>query len=89
LKRPKQNENWTKTKREDYLDIEFIHGDDYQHTPKKKGKFKALRVGIGSNVNRYICEYVTGKKTIKDNTEYPFDIGYVQKKLFKHFFPIT
>ena len=90
LKRPKKKENWTKLKREDYLDIVFTHTDVYRNTPtEKKGKFKALRVGKGPHTNRYICEYVTGRKTITDNTEYPFDIGYVQKKLFTYFFPLT
>ena len=62
---------------------------DYYNTPKKKGKFRVLRLGKGEHVNKYICGFVTGKKTIVDNTEYNFDVGYVQRKLFRHFFPIT
>ena len=89
LKHPKPSENWTKLKRRDYLDTDFMHNDDHQNTPEKKGKFTTRRLGKGPNVNLYICEYVTGRKTQKDNKEYLFDIGYVQRKLFKTFFPIT
>ena len=61
-----------------------MHNDDYRNTAEKKGKFKTLCLGKGPKVNFYICEYVTGRKT-RDKTEYFFDIGYVQKKLFGHF----
>ena len=88
LKRPDENDNWAKLKREDYIEMQFTNTEENGANATPKGKFQVLRVGKGQNVNKYICRRVTGRKS-KAKTEYPFDIGYVQRKLFKHFFPIT
>ena len=89
LKRPKKGSNWSKLRRTDFLEIEFEHCSDYPGTPKKKGNFVVQKVGTGVNINKYVCEYVVKRGRKKDTKKYYFDIGYVQKKLIKFFFPLT
>ena len=93
VKIPPKKENWTKLTREEYCEIEFQHdganSNGPSSTPNPKGKFMATAIGVkGLEVNKYVCKRIL-KGRFQDKTKYLFDIGYVQRKLFKHFFPIT
>ena len=94
LRRPGETEKWAKINRSDYLNHTFVHRKKH-----KKGspdellnevlgkKLNVEALGTGDNINKYMCRLVGGGKTNKK--DYMFDVGYIQRVLFKAFFPLT
>ena len=81
---------WARMTRDDFVSMTFSHaltkdaedcGCD-QHEP---GEYIIKSMGRDEHVNKYICNYVSRRKTT--GIERTFDMGYVQRILLKDVFP--
>ena len=83
LSRPRAKAAWAQIKRTEYVGMDSFKHDQKRGLPNKFGEYTPVGVGTGKNINKYIC-----KSTRKgDDTNYLFDMGYVQLKLLLKSFP--
>ena len=83
IRLPRGKPKWARIRRKDLINMEFDHIDPtYPNTPTQQGRYKVLKLGEGRHMNKYLC---TAKGL---PAGLYFDVGYVQKRLIKHIFPI-
>ena len=65
------------------MDFEHEHTGGGKKRVPPSGDYKILRLGKKQWVNKYVCKRMTGS----DETEYRFDMGYVQINILDDIFP--
>ena len=81
-----EGSKWFRMPRDKFVSMDFEHekqGNGKRIPPT--GEYKIIRLGVKNNVNKYVCKRIDGVKV--DETEYKFDMGYVQKIILSDIHP--